>query len=538
MERILKFLEHEAQFLMLENVQMAKQLLLKHYAETKKIDPKEITPEEKAEIEKNPKYLKIRDEFAGSNPGWVYPFTKFYIVEGAPWEKILEIVDALQKYRPAPEELKLGNLNNYAEVDIKKTRVPGYEMLLDDIESLVMARKAKKMVDLMPKRIRQKFKDVAKSSKPADIERIKKLVFIANRLESLDPKEMIDKNTGEKVMRTALQSFVKKSRKYDDYQDRPGRPATYPEFADLDVTFDQMIKDGNGEIEGWTSGVDDLRQRLIDLEPASAILYDEDGFIVSSARTSAAMVEVCKIVSGGHCIRNESNFWSYTGGGLVQLNISDFNRSSSDNLALYTMTIKPDGILKESAGSDNNMSTYSRFAGKPYVAVLEYIGYPQALIAAVNRYFPQEQKIKAALERFYKLGNKPATHQILTSLSRVHEGALSGSITQENWLKICGLVAEILQKQLNIKDKEFTQYFKENGIVTESDLKIFQHVVGKNYTPEDAAAIKAATEENMDIADFILTDASTMKELKKDDIAYFKEMLSNKDLILGQVAEL
>jgi len=515
-------------------------LMVEDYAKKKKIDPKEVTEEEKIEIAKNPKYLELKKMFLEENsrPDLMLIFTKFYVIEGTKMSTILELINKLEKYKPEPSELRYGNIDNYAKLDKKKEPLPGAEVLSDDIDLVVMARKAKKMIDLMPKRLREKYKEISKSEDKKDKEKIKKLIYIANRLETLEPKEMTDKHTGKVVMRTALESFIKKSKKYDDYKNLPNRPATYPEFSNIDVAFNQMIKDGDGEIEGWTSGVDDLRQRLVDLEPATAILYDDDNFIVSSSRTYEGMVEVCKIVSGGHCIRNEGSFWGHTKGGYVQLNISDFNRKSTDNLALYTMTIKPDGTLKESAGADNSMSTYSRFNNKPFQEVLTYLKYPEALIKTAVRYFPEEQRIKAALEKIYTIGARPETHQILTALTRVHEGVLSGIMSPDNWVRICGLVALIIKDQLKIKDWEFTTYFKENGIVTTADLKIFEYIIGKNYKPEDAVAIKDATEENIEIAEYILGDKSSLANLSKDDIAYFQSIVNNREEILNAISSL
>jgi len=512
-------------------------LLVDEYAKSKKIDPKEVTEEQKLELSKSPVYQAVKSKFLDdmNRPDLMYLFTKFHVIEKTPIKKLLELVDKLEKYKPEPGELRHGTIDAYGKLDKKKDPPPGAEVLSDDIDQMVMNRKAKKMVDLMPKRMREKYKLVADSDDKKDKEKIKKLVYIANRLETLEPKEMNDKITGKPVMRTAMESFIKKSKRYDDFKDLPNRPATYPEFANIDVAFDQMIKDGEGEIDGWTSGVDDLRQKLVNLEPASAILYDDGGFIVSSARTSEAVAEVCKIVSGGHCIRNEGSFWSHTKGGFVQLSISDFNRKVSDNLALYTMTIRPDGNLKESAGSNNNMSTYSKFDNKPFQDVLTYLKYPDALIRTCVRFFPEEQRIKAALEKIYTIGAKPETHQILTALTRVHEGVLSGIMSPDNWTRICGLVAQIIKDQLKLKDWEFTTYFKENGIVTTADLKIFEYIVGKKYKPEDAEVIKEATRENIEIAEYILADKSTLANLSKDDIAYFKSIVGNQSEILSAV---
>ena len=515
-------------------------LLVDEYAKSKKIDPKEVTEEQKLELSRNPAYQSLRSKFLDdmNRPDLMYLFTKFHVIEKTPIKKLLELVDKLEKYKPEPGELRHGTIDAYGKLDKKKDPLPGAEVLSDDIDQMVMNRKAKKMVDLMPKRIREKYKLVADSEDKKDKEKIKKLVYIANRLETLEPKEMNDRITGKPVMRTALESFIKKSKRYDDFKDLPNRPATYPEFANIDVAFNQMIKDGEGEIDGWTSGVDDLRQKLVNLEPASAILYDDDGFIVSSARTSDAVAEVCKIVSGGHCIRNEGSFWTHTKGGYVQLSISDFNRKITDNLALYTMTIKPDGTLKESAGSSNDMSTYSRFNNRPFQEVLTYLKYPESLIKTAVRYFPEEQRIKAALEKIYTIGARPETHQILTALTRVHEGVLSGIMSPDNWVRICGLVALIIKDQLKIKDWEFTTYFKENGIVTTADLKIFEYIIGKNYKPEDAVAIKDATEENIEIAEYILGDKSSLANLSKDDIAYFQSIVNNREEILKAISSL
>ena len=524
------------------NIRPEIELLVKEYAKKKKVDPETITQEEKIELAKDHRYLKIKETFLNKKPEWVYPFTKFFCIENCKWEKIMEIADKLEKYKPTSDELRFGNIKNYADLTSKQSSHPGWETLEDDIERIVMGRKAKKMIDLFQSaRMREKYRQVAASDSPKDKKRIEELIFIANRLETLEPpqKLMLDKKTNLMVMKTPMDAFVEKSRKYDDFENIPGvRPATYPQFKDPEVAFDSIIKDGFGEIEGWTSGIADLRSKLQKLKPASQIVFDDDNYIVSSARTADAMIEVCKIVSGGHCIRTEGNFWSYTGGGLVQLNISDFNLSEGDPLRLYTMTIHPDGKIKTSANANNNESEYSKYKNKHFTEVLKSMGYPQSMIVTLDTFFPLEQKIKMALERFYRLQKNPTQTDVLTALTKVHEGVLEGVMDEESWFRICGVVAEIVKIQMNLSDKDFIQYFIDNGIVFESDFIIFKHVIGDNYTPEEAAGIQDSTYTNIEYLEGMLEDPSIRSKLSKDKQEYFKIVLNNRELMFKLVDSL
>ena len=86
------FYELQKNSLLLENIANAKALLVKDYAEKQKKSPGQIPEEIKKSLWKDPKFQKVINLLGQKNQGWAYAFTKFYVIDGAPWEEI-ESVD-------------------------------------------------------------------------------------------------------------------------------------------------------------------------------------------------------------------------------------------------------------------------------------------------------------------------------------------------------------------------------------------------------------------------------------------------------------
>ena len=78
-----------------ENIQAAKDYLLKKQADRKKIKVSDIPEEDKRRILQNPKFIQIRQ--LTKDGGYTFPFLKFSIDQDATMAQLEEILDLLAK---------------------------------------------------------------------------------------------------------------------------------------------------------------------------------------------------------------------------------------------------------------------------------------------------------------------------------------------------------------------------------------------------------------------------------------------------------
>jgi hypothetical protein len=163
MKRISYFLEFEGPFISInENINKAKEILYSQYAskEGKSVD--KLTPDEKMGVENSPKFLQVKEEIGSKNPRLIYPFTKFYIIDGAPWNELKALAQKYTAANPGPKSLRLGPIENYAE--LKKDSDPSpYQQLDQDIDSFLKDKEERNkeprvIVDKKPKQMRPEIK--------------------------------------------------------------------------------------------------------------------------------------------------------------------------------------------------------------------------------------------------------------------------------------------------------------------------------------------------------------------------------------------
>ena len=99
-----------------ENVNKAKEILYSKYAKEKGKKPDDLTPDEKMKIEDDPKFIKVKEAIGSKNPRLIYPFTKFYVIDGAPWDALVELTSKYLSANPGPKSLRLGPIENYADL--------------------------------------------------------------------------------------------------------------------------------------------------------------------------------------------------------------------------------------------------------------------------------------------------------------------------------------------------------------------------------------------------------------------------------------
>jgi len=473
---------------LMENVQAAKDYLLKRYALKNKIKTSEIDDETRKKILEDPKFKEVKD-LTAKFPGYTPMFAKFRFDQKAHMEELKEIFDNLMKYKQTLGQDLSMNINDYAKVEPTEDDIrPGYEVLGDDLRNIERKRKLKKLYAELTPRMKKSF------SKATD-KQIEELTEIANQLELIKKKKVLESPRGDKKESSAFEAFCWTLKKYDD-------TTTYPEYRDEKVAFADLIRDSLEFAEGWSQDESGLLKKLKDLGPMAGILYAKNGYIVESARTPEAQRAIC--ADTNWCIRTDSTFWSY-GGGRIQINIINSNVPITDIHSLVGITVNPDGLIHTDATRPNSRLRDKN--GKQYRTLkdaLEGLDYPKDLIYTVMAKFKMECDIKIALERYYKEGVGLTIRNIIESLITTSKGFLSGAMPQEDWEKISGLVAQIIFEVKDLKKSDFMNEFKQYGIFSEATLNVFDRLIGDDYAKADIEDILKATEKGIEEIKYVL----------------------------------
>ena len=491
------FYELQKSSLLLENIADAKKLLVKDYAEKQKKNVNEIPEEIKKSIWRDPKFQKIL-KLSEKTPGWVYPLTKFYVIDGADWEEIESkdeegnpagIYDMLVALKSNLNELPLKTVDAYARIiPSKQDERPSYEVLGDDLRTIQSKRKLKKLYVEFIGRMKEEFRKASSSKDESDKKLIKELELIALSLEKLKPKEAEDGN-GNK---TTLYPFTEWKRVTGKkYSDTPDNLMVYPQFKDPKVAFKTLVRDSSNLIDNWDKGLDEYSEKIIELGIRAGIFYNQNKYLAMSARTPEAQ----RAVSGDtkFCINNDSTFWSY-GDGAIQLNIINGNLPKANKKYLLGVTIKKDGVVKNCAWKNNEGSDRDfHKSGVNYAAFLKGLEYPDAMIQKIVDKFDEEVTIKLSLEKFYKDSKGLTPNSLIKSLIDIKQGIFSGVVSPEQWDQVSGIVSFIVREERNIPVEDFIKEFKASGIFTVSAWEVFDYVVEGDYTKKDMEEIKATT---------------------------------------------
>lgn len=491
------FYELQKSSLILENIADAKKLLVKDYAEKQKKNVNEIPEEIKKSIWRDPKFQKVL-KLSEKTPGWVYPLTKFYIIDGADWEEIESkdsegnptgIYDMLIDLKQNLNQLPLKNVDSYARIiPSKEDERPAYEVLGDDLRAMQSKRKLKKIYDELIPRMKNEFDRVAASKNPKDKELIENLELFALALEKLKPRT--DPKTGE----IEIPFKVFKAKTGMRFSDTPA--ALHPEhgnpsFKDPAVAFRALVKECMDLVDNWNKGLTEYTEKLMKLGLRAGILYDKGGYLAMSARTPEAQ----KVVSGdtNFCINNDSTFWNY-GDGSIQLNIINGNLPKANKKYLLGVTIKKDGVVKNCAWKNNTGSDRDfHKSGINYAAFLKGLEYPQELIQDIIDKFDSEVTIKLSLEQFYKESKSLTPNSLIKSLINIKQGIFNGVVSPEQWDQISGIVSFIVKEERGIPISDFVKEFKLSGMYTLSAWEVFDYVVEGDYTKNDMEEIKKTT---------------------------------------------
>jgi len=509
-----------------ESVQMAKDYLLKRYAESKKIKTSEIPAEIKEKILKDPSFIKIRD-MVQKDPGYTPLFVKFLYDQKASLENLQEIYDLLKEFKQNIAKDLPMKLEDYgAMIPTKKDKTPGWEKLQDDLNLIPRKIKLRKLYNGLLPKMKEEFERATE-------EQIKDLTEIANEIDRLPNKEGVDEK-GDKVTKKPWRSYEETLGKYEN-SPIPGYPnGYYDEYRNPKAAFAYLIDDSKKWIEDWQTDEDEIVETIKGLGAKVGFLCNQDGYIVVSARNSKA-VDVIG-ASTPWCVKGETQYWRYNEGN-VQLILINKNLSTVNVNSLIGLTVNKDQNVKDAFDKNNKTTPFNKLmkTGISLDKFLKGLDYPSNVIDKVLREFEREKSIKIALEIFFKEGSKMEVNKIVSSLVNINRGILEGKFSEEEWSKIVGIVSLLVKDEENLKVSEFVKFFEENGLSTENTWRVFDTIVKNDYTEESMEKIKQSTIDAFETMEYILYHMkSRITNLKPLEIEIMKKALDNKDNILSK----
>jgi hypothetical protein len=478
-----------------ENVQAAKDFMLKMQADVAKKSVSDLKPEEKERALKHPNFEQIK-KMLMKNPGWTLAFTRFHFLEGASMEQLKELFDELMAKRQIlnklPQPVESYSKPESDDIDSDGDKRPGYERLSDDLIILDRKQKLKKFYNEMNSAQKKMFDT-------ASIDQISKMTEIANQFDSKDPE--------------AFKEFVKYISRYKD--------------------LDTLISAAEEFVSQYGKGFDELFLTIKELGPQVGVLYNKNGYFIFSTRSQDAIKKLCGDASW--CIVSSSNyFWNYSEG-RVQMNAYNFNLPVTDPLSLIGITVNKDGTVH--ATYDRTNSSISSM-GNTYQQILKKAGYPDDAIEQVEKNFQNEVNIKMVLEKFFKESQGWDDRKVISNLISVTRGVASGIISQSDWDQIADAVSSIILNSKDISVDSLLGAFTKNGIYSESGWKVFDTLIGDKYTKQQMEDIMKSTESGLEVLQTIINrNREGTLQNKSQDLQNYSEIIGNKDWIYQQIKD-
>jgi hypothetical protein len=485
-----------------ESVQAAKQFLIKNLKDQKRMENSipstenvELTPEEEKKALQDPRYIQIRDYILNvvKKPGLVYPFTYFAIADNLPfksddWKSVDNIlkmyIDASKNFSFFP--LPKPNIESYTKIG-RDSEQPGYEILYHDLENILKNKELKEFVDkLRSAPVREEFK---------------------NLLNTIGEDPIKTAMFGKLSTAFSILKKIKKNNEEKGEKDNPmdtiiGLSAKYKEINDPWKAFKKFVNDCSDRASAWGTPIGEFIEKMNEIEPLIKVLYSDvsNGIVVTSARTPEGLTEVCNVADSKLCILGP-NFYSYTSG-CLQVNISNFKLEVSDPKYMTTMTIRPDGTLKEAKTKYNHVSPYPDLTpyGNYKRLIREYLTElnTEEIIESIedsmdSEFFIKEtiQKIKAEVEIITR-GKSPEEK----AKAIIHElgglGMRSLGITEDEMKIYQNILTSIMTIEINITYDIVIDAFmnKDNGgFFTMEDIKLFIDLTENSYRKDDIKKI-------------------------------------------------
>lgn len=333
-----------------------------------------MSDEEVRQLEKDPEFVKLR-ELLQANIGFLYNFVYMYYVEMTPFNEIetlykdvLEYKSLLDRFQNMPEIGKKFDANFIdPTLPNDKEHRTNSEILADGIERLKEYRIVKRIVDTLPRKVKQSYENAPVMLKD-------QMVEIAKAFEEL-PEDMTKDGISKKER--IWKNFFGEM-KIDNDPDLPdGKPnpnfgkkvykSRLKRFEEMDNPIREFLKAAKAHLEASLS--DGYTERLEKIDKCNDrfgimgcdVVYHEGGIMIVQVNSWAAnnfLNSHCN-----HCIVNYQSYWnSYLSDYNKQYYIYNFNISSIDDLSTIGVTIQPNRTWSSGAcQSMRNNSIGSKF---------------------------------------------------------------------------------------------------------------------------------------------------------------------------------
>jgi hypothetical protein len=593
MNSIKGFFDHHNLF---ENLQMAKDYLVKRYAEESNKKVSELSQEEKNKVLNDPKFNTVQDIFrmkewkkkdadgkltTPPDPmpldqnylNYIPFFTKFYYEQNAQIGVLESLLDLLKKYKKnldidlpmkVQDYTKIYSFKNKEQIldsikndkkfknkseeeikeeyekriqklereGVKFERYPGYEKLIDDLNGIEGNIALRKLYSTLQSRMKAEFKQAT----PEQLEMLKTAALILNTKEPkfMDVRDEVTHKVKQEF-RDPWKDFEKDTGQYEN------KRGTYVTYNDPKIAFKTMAERSVNFAKYW--GVEAGKNILVDkieneLGARAGILYYDDVWFVASARNHEAVLTL--MPTSKVCTRDERMFWSYNEG-KIQLLVWNVTKSDVDPTGEYSLTVDNDFIVGENQDRKNEGDITALYIGKSLSYFLKGIGLPENAISEIYHKFPTEMKIKLCLELIYHTtksgGSKDRIEHVISSLIGVIRGAEQGTITRDNWLELSSAVSSITVSDEKLSYSNFIKYYSKNGIVSTAGLEVFNTVVKENYTGDQINEIYEASVKSFKSIEQNMKFASSRfaTHITEEDKKSWSKSLENKDYIIKQL---
>jgi hypothetical protein len=421
-----------------ENVQAAKQYMLKRFAKSKKIEVSAITPEDQAKIFANEDYKRVL-ELVQASPGYTSMFVKFRFDHNISIEELAQLLEKIKANDKFLAELSMPIIEfpNQAEIN----GVLPFEALMDEFNQIETRRKAKWIINELPGDLRRAARELPKE----DLQRLYNAATIMN-------------NLGDAVKIRLL----KKSRAFDN-------PMDFVQYTE-DYAKGYLNSDVQSKID-----------KLEDLEPEGSVIYADERYLMLSARTEKAQKALCSIANW--CINRGSFNDRQYAGGAVQINTFDFGLPPTNPNHLIGTTISYEGNVTFS--HDINDKSVRR--SDDIATHFKQFGYPDKLINTLIRVFPMESAIKKLITELSMDKKQPI--EILEFVIKSSYQSTSKNDIRDN------TIVDIITTRMSDQGQEILDIYMKYGIMSILSAKLFNSLLGKTIDAETKSAIMEKTQK-------------------------------------------
>ena len=421
-----------------ENIQAAKQYMLKRFAQANKIEVSAITPEDQAKIFADENYKKVL-QLIQPNPGYASSFVKFMFDHNVSIEELTLLLDKIKENSPLLGELSMPitEFPNQKEIN----GVSPFEALMDEFDQIEARRKAKWIINALPGNLRRATKELPKE----DLQRLFNAATIMNGL-------------GEEVKKRLLS----KAKAFTN-------PMDFVEYTE-DYAKGYLNLNIQSKID-----------KLEELEPEGSVIYADERYLMLSARTEKAQKELCSIAAW--CINRGSFNSSNYGGGAVQINTFDFDLSPTNPNHLIGTTISYDGRVTYSSDINNVNVRKS----DDITTHFKQFGYPDRLINTLIKVFPREASIKKLVTELFMDSKNPI--EILEYVIKSSYQSLTRDDYRDN------TIVDMITSRVESQGSEIVEIYKKYGIMSVLSAKLFNSLLRNTIDEETRSAIMEKTQK-------------------------------------------